>query len=240
MTAGHPAPGPEERESVEQPIEISPRAGGPVTARSPQQWKGSHTLSAELLQVIGFVPVTDRRTTVMVLPTHLPHADQRRKAATAAATLRAIGHPVRLARQLEDPQAEPELSLPLLGRALRERFAHLGGDAHSDEVARTLLELSAPANGILTVVADALHAAEWWWSGAEHPVDHMPATQRLTQLADQLRDIAQEVSRLRADLALMDRHRDITSEWPPHRNPAIAATAQAALHTAARRPARHR
>lgn len=225
----------ERPDPLREPIVISrARPRGPVTARSALQWRRAHTLSGELLQLIGFVPVTDGPATVLVLPAHLPSHEQRLKAATAAATLRAIGHPVRLARQLEDPQAVPQLSQPLLGSALRQQLGQGGdlgrpwGDGHSDDVARTLLELSAPSSGILAVAAETLREAEWWWWGAEHPVDHTPATQRLAELAEQLHTVAGEISRLRADLALMDRRRDESGQTPPHRNPSVAATAAAA------------
>ena len=231
----------ERPDPLREPIVISrARLRGPVTARSVLQWRRAHTLSSELLQLIGFVPVTDGSATVLVLPAHVPGHEQRLKAATAAATLRAIGHPVRLARQLEDPQAVPQLSQPLLGSALRQQLGQGGdlgrpwGDGHSDDVARTLLELSAPSSGILAVAAETLREAEWWWWGAEHPVDHMPATQRLAELAEQLHAVAGEISRLRADLALMDRRRDESGQTPPHRNPSVAATAAAAA--AAARP----
>ncbi|MEY9961791.1 GNAT family N-acetyltransferase [Streptacidiphilus sp. MAP5-52] len=190
------------RRSKGRPLAIDRSHNGLVTARSPLHWRGRHSHHSEVLQLIGFVPVHLDRTTVLVLPSHLPQVEQRRKAATAAATLHRWRH-VHIAEDLNDPQATPHWEEWTQWRP-GDRTA-LDQATHSDEAARILLRLSAPETGSLADAAYLLEEVRKWWLCGPASWEQELALRQVRDLAGRLRAIAGEISWLRTDLALMNR-----------------------------------
>jgi hypothetical protein len=233
-----------------QSITIRRDRNGIVTARSPYSWQTQHTLASDLLQRLGFVPRRWKRNpTVLVLPAHLDPADQVQRASSAAATLRATGHQVLLARDLSSEHPHIALPVDVPGWNLQEALKDtITGTAHSDEVARALFEVTAPVSGVLAVVTSVVDQVEWWWSGIGPAYVHSPEAARLRELAERVKAINSDLGRLQEQLAVMD-HRREAPDAPPRLAAARGASpstgnrsahppaATAAAHTARTAPA---
>jgi hypothetical protein len=160
--------------------------------------------AGDVLQRLSFAPERRRGRTVLRLPGHLPAARQRELAATATATLRLLGHEVRLSPDLHGIDAQPALPRARFGKALTGLSAEVAQAPTSDEVARLLLELTAPSTGLLPAAANALAAAGRWLANCDPSAvdDHAGG---LAQAAEQLRRITTQVATAQAHTAHLDR-----------------------------------
>jgi len=180
---------------------IIARESGTVVARSPYQWQGEHTLAGDLIRRMGF---TRRpRSTALVLPAHLDHATQVSTASSAAATLRLIGHKVQLAKELDPGSGEIAIPETTVGWELGERVGdRISQATHSDDVALALLELTAPASGVLHAVAQLIdQTAGWWWNSSPDA----EAYDRLDAMAGRARQLAADLDRFQNEAAVADR-----------------------------------
>jgi len=174
-------------------------ATGHYEARSTRDWADSgERFLLDLLQRLGYVPEQRRGRTVLRLPDHLPPSRQREVSVTAATTLRLLGHEVRLSPDLHGAQAEPTVPRPRFGRPLASLASEIADAPDSDALAGLLLELTAPATGLLPAAAAALTEAGRWLTASDPgtPDDH----------AAQLAKSAEQVQRLTGRVAAAQAH----------------------------------
>ncbi|MEV6974482.1 hypothetical protein [Kitasatospora sp. NPDC093806] len=205
-----------------------------------QQVQARRAGAESVLHRAGFVAAGRLHETYYRLPAAMVDPEERRTAvAGAVGRLQSAGYGVEDAAGLPvlavPPTALPSLPLAQVGESI-------ASSTHTQEMVAALSELTAPGDGVMDQVLDALHETASWWEGLGGAADPYYAA-RLRYLADMADGYVREVRAMRDDLA--DRH-------TPHPGPArpavrgaadrLDARAAAALATspaAARTPTGH-
>ncbi|MGW4031678.1 hypothetical protein ACWEFL_20605 [Streptomyces sp. NPDC004838] len=158
-----------------------------------------------VLHRAGFVPVVLPHERFHRLPIAMTDPVEQRQTVTRAFDmLRAGGYDVSCAPELLDTgprrRETPEMDLgDRLGRLTRA----ISTAAHTSETVAALSELTAPADGVLQRIVEALDETAAWWQGLGEPADPHYAN-RLRTIARKIDSYAFEIRSMRGELA--DRH----------------------------------
>jgi hypothetical protein len=158
-----------------------------------------------VLHLAGFVPVVRYGESFHRLPAAMTDpAEQRQAIARAVGMLRADGFVYACDADLLDP------GLPVrrdhrrpVGDRIAEITRSVSQAGHTREAVAALSELTAPGDGVLDRVLEALEETAAWWEGLGAPADPLYAD-RLRRIGNQLGVSALEIRSLRN--ALADRH----------------------------------
>ncbi|CAL2073612.1 conserved protein of unknown function [Streptomyces murinus] len=164
--------------------------------------RGGDQEAHSILQRTGFVHVHRRHESYHRVPTGLAADEETRLAADAVARLRAVGYPVHCSPDFDTDSLlshyEP------VGSSVAHLAERIRQATTTDEVAGILVELTAPADGILDAIKEVLGAAAEFHDGLGGPQDQHTAA-RLRHLSEEhLPAIRADLGHTRTDLA--DRH----------------------------------
>jgi len=181
------------------------REGSRVTARisgpsNQEDWAGS------VLHRAGFVPVGLFRERFHRLPSAMTDPDEQRHTVTRAFdALQTEGFAISCNPDLIDvdtPRVGHEMSL---GDRLGHLTQAIASAGHTREVVAALSEVTAPGDGVLHRLVEALNETADWWEELGEPTDPHYAD-RLRHITEQVNGYALEIRVLRGVLA--DRHTD--------------------------------
>jgi hypothetical protein len=179
-----------------------------------------------VLHRAGFVSEVTHRGRVHYLPVGMTDSGEQRRAVTGAVTaLKAEGFVHAVEADLLDN------SLPVStdsGASLGDRLTHLTQSlsraGHTSQAVAALSELTAPGDGVLDRLAEALNATADWWEELGGPIDPVYAD-RLRLINQQISVSFMEIKQLRN--ALADRHtahpRHAQPDPVPAQEPRVAA-----------------
>ncbi|MFJ2649474.1 hypothetical protein ACIO1C_22455 [Streptomyces sp. NPDC087420] len=174
----------------------------------PRAWSGPlEPLNAAdgVLHRAGFVSEVTHRGRFHHLPAGMTDpVEQRHAVTTAVDILQVEGFSFSCEADLLDP------SLPVrsdhqvrLGDGLSSLTRSIAQAGHTSEAVAALSELTAPGDGVLDRLTEALDETANWWDGLDSPTDPVCAA-KLRRINGQLGVVVLEIRRLRDNLA--DRH----------------------------------
>lgn len=187
--------------------------------------RGGHPEAHSILQRTGFVPVVRVHENYHRLPTGLDDAEEIRLATRAVARLRSAGHHVTCDDDFDSETTEAHY--PTIGDSVAETAERIQAATTTGEVTDALTELTAPHDGVLTALDDALAAtADFHQSlGTEHD-----SVERLLHVAqDALGVLASSLGAMRNAMADVHVHhplrRECSAEVGPDEREASATCA---------------
>lgn len=158
-----------------------------------------------VLHRAGFVPVVRPRERFHRLPAAMTDPAEQRQAVTRAIDmLRADGFVLGCDADLLDPSLPVRREHPTpLGDQIARLTQSITQAGHTSEAVAVLSELTAPGNGVLDRVIEALEETANWWEGLGAPADPLYAD-KLRRIAGSLGISTMEIQAMRSELA--DRH----------------------------------
>lgn len=158
-----------------------------------------------ILHRAGFVPFAPHLSGLHRLPSGITDPAEQRQAVTRAVDmLQAEGFVLGCDDDLLDADLPVRRDHPTpLGDPIGRLTGSISQAGHTSAAVAALSELTAPADGVLDRVIEALEEAAAWWEGLGAPADPLYAD-KLRRIADHVALSAMEIRSLRNTLA--DRH----------------------------------
>lgn len=204
--------------------------------RSEPLRSGQQNAADAILHRAGFIPVVRSREHFHRLPAAMTDPVEQRQAVTrAVGMLQARGFDISCGPALIDHNLPIRDDYEL---SLGDRLGHLARSirtaCHTREVVAELSELTAPGNGVLDRIAEALTSTANWWQDLGAPADPLYADQ-LRRITRNLQVSLLEIRNLRNELA--DRHTDHPQRSKGNRAVEPRVSAALALSPTAQRAA---